>query len=93
MTTYFLFGNYSDKAYGEISSQRTAAAEKVIADQGGKLQSMHALVGDPDLVLIIDFPDIKAALKTSVELGRLTGISFRTSQALTVQEFDQLMAG
>ncbi len=92
MTTYFLTGKYSPEALKGISSARTKDAVKFIKKNGGKVVSMYALLGDKDLVLIIDFPDLDSAVKTSVALAKKTGISFSTTPALPVEKFDQLTA-
>ncbi len=93
MATYFMFGIYDAGALDDISAERTRAAHQVVESTGGKIEAMYVLMGDTDLVLIADFPDSRKAIKASIELSKLTGISFSTTPALDVQEFDQLMAG
>ncbi len=92
MATFFMFGRYSLEAIKEISAERTDKAVSIIKDSGGEVDSMYALLGEQDLVLIVDFPGIKQAMKASVALSKLTGISFTTSPAVTVEDFDQMMA-
>lgn len=53
---------------------------------------MYALLGDHDLVLVLNFPGVDKAMQASVALNKLTGIAFTTSPAVTVEEFDRLMA-
>jgi uncharacterized protein with GYD domain len=65
----------------------------VIGDAGGKVKAGYALLGNPDLVLITDFPGVKEAMKASVELTKLLGISFTTSPAVSVEDFDNLFEG
>lgn len=91
MATFFLFGKYSVKALKDLSSDRTKKAEALIEKFGGRVHSMYALFGEKDLVFIVDFPSPQDAMKASVALTKLTGISFSTSEALTVDEFDKLM--
>ncbi len=91
MATFFLFGKYSVEALKELSSDRTKKAEALIEKFGGKVHSMYALFGEKDLVFIIDFATPHDALKTSIALTKMTGISFSTSPAVTVAEFDKLM--
>jgi uncharacterized protein with GYD domain len=91
MATYFMFGQYTPDAIEGISAQRTQKAEKIINENGGKLISAYALLGDNDLVLIVEFADIKAVMKTSLALNKLTGIGFSTCPALSVAEFDKLV--
>ena len=92
MATYFMFGIYSTDALESISAGRTNDAERLIAKYGGKVNSMYALMGEQDLVLIVEFPDVQHAMQASVALSKRTGISFSTSPAVEVAEFDQLMA-
>jgi uncharacterized protein with GYD domain len=90
MATFCLFGKYSSGALGEISAERTVKATALLDGLGGKVQAGYALLGETDLVLIVDLPGVKEAMKASVELTKLLGISFTTSPAVTMAEFDQL---
>jgi uncharacterized protein with GYD domain len=92
MGTFFMFGRYSSEALKEISAERTDKADKLIKQFGGEVASMYALLGEKDLVFIVDFPGIEQAMKASVALSKLTGISFTTSPAVTVEEFDTMIA-
>jgi len=91
MATFFMFGTYSPEAMKSISSKRTTKAVDVIKKYGGKVISMYALLGKKDLVFIVNLPNMEQAMKASVALHKLTGISFSTSPAVTVEEFDRLM--
>jgi uncharacterized protein with GYD domain len=88
-----MFGNYSSDAVGKISAERTAKAAAVLKDVGGEFKGGYALLGKTDLVLIVDLPGVKEAMKASVELNKLLGISFTTAPAVTVEEFDKLFEG
>jgi uncharacterized protein with GYD domain len=93
MVTFLMFGKYSMGAVEEISAARTVEATGMIGDAGGEVKAGYALLGEYDLVLIVDFPGVKEAMKTSVELTKLLGIAFTTSPAVTVEEFDELIEG
>ena len=93
MATFVMFGKYSIDAVGKISAERTKNAAAVIGDSGGEVKAAYALLGETDLVLIVEFPGVKEAMKTSVELAKLLGISFTTSPAVSVEEFDKLVGG
>jgi uncharacterized protein with GYD domain len=84
-----MFGKFSTDAVMEISSERTKKATAIIESSGGKVKSLYALLGTIDVVAIVEFPSLKEAMKASVELTRLLGISFTTSPAVTVEEFDE----
>jgi uncharacterized protein with GYD domain len=91
MVTFFMFGKYSSEALKGISSKRTEGATSLVKKFGGQVKSIYSLLGEKDLVIIATFPGIGEAMKASVALSKLTGISFTTSPAVTVEEFDKLM--
>ena len=93
MATYFLFGKYSAEAVKGISPDRTKKADKLIKKFGGEMESVYALTGEKDLVIIARFPGIEKAVMFSIALFKLTGISFTTSEAITVKDFDKMTAG
>ena len=92
MTTYFMFGSYSQESIKKLSAKRTEKTIALIEENGGKLTAGYALLGDIDIVLIVDFPKSEQAMKTSVALSRMLGIGFSTSPAVTFETFDQLTA-
>lgn len=91
MITFFMYGSYSSDALEEVSPDRTKQAVTLIHELDGKVQSMYAMLGDDDIVLIVDFPDVTIALKASVALTDLTGIMFSTTPAVAIEEFDAMM--
>jgi uncharacterized protein with GYD domain len=91
MATFFMLGRYSSEALKGISEGRTDKALRLIKKYGGEVKSMYALLGEIDLVFILTFPDMEKAIQASVALNKLTGISFTTLPAVTVEEFDKLM--
>jgi uncharacterized protein with GYD domain len=91
MATYLMFGKYSLEAVKAISAKRTDKTIALIKQNGGELKAGYALLGDIDLVLIVDLPDTEGAMKTSVALSKLLGISFSTVPAVNVADFDKLM--
>jgi len=91
MATYLMFGKYSQESIKAISAQRSKDAAKLAADNGGEIKGGYALMGETDLVLITEFPGIEQAMKASVELAKMLGISFSTAGAVTIEEFDKLV--
>lgn len=90
MTTYVLFGKYSLDALKGISAKRTEKAVDLIKKLGGHVQGVYVLLGAYDLVCIVNFPGTEEAVKASIELTKLTGITFTTNAALSVEKFDTL---
>jgi uncharacterized protein with GYD domain len=91
MSTFFMFGKYSSESIKKISKERTQQVLNIIKEFKGEVVSMYALMGGYDLVLIIKFPDISEATKSSVEMTKLTGIFFSTLPAFSIEEFDKLV--
>ena len=92
MATFFMFGKYSSGAMKEMSTERTNRIIELIKRFNGEINSMHALLGEQDLVFIVNFPGVEQAMKASVALSKLTGISFATTQAVTVEDFDRYLS-
>ena len=92
MATFFMFGKYSAEAIKAISAERTQKVVDVVKGLGGEVQSMHALLGEKDLVFIVNLPGMEQAIQASVALSKMSGIGFTTAPAVTVDDFDKLMA-
>jgi uncharacterized protein with GYD domain len=92
MATFIMFGKYSSESVKEMSAKRTDKAVSLMKKFDGKMNAMYALLGQHDLVFIADFPGVKEAMKASVAISKLTGISFTTSPAVKIEEFDKMMA-
>jgi uncharacterized protein with GYD domain len=90
MATFFMFGKYTPEARREVSAKRTQQAVEAIKKLGGEVMAMHALLGPYDLLFCITLPAIEDAIKASLALSTLTGISFTTCPAVTVEAFDEM---
>lgn len=91
MAEFFMFGKYSARAVEAISAKRTEDAVNIIKEHGGEVKSMHALLGENDLIFLVSFPGVKEAMKASIALSQSTRIAFTTSPAITVKEFDEMI--
>ena len=91
MATFVMLGKYSAEAIKGISADRTAKANEAVIQYGGEIKFMYALLGKHDLVFVIEFPGTEAAMKASIAITKLTGISFTTSEAIPVDRFDAIM--
>ena len=74
-----------------MSADRTSKAVALIEELGGEIKGMYALLGAYDFVMIVDLPKIETAMKASLGLSLLTGISFSTYPAVTVDDFDRII--
>ena len=92
MTTYFMFGKYSPESIKSISAERTKKANEMITKLGGEIVAQYALLGDNDLVFIVNLPGEEEVFKASVHLNKLTGIAFSSTPAITIDKFDQILS-
>jgi len=93
MASFVMFGKYSSASMMEISADRTVKVVEMVKNYGGVVKSIHALLGEYDLILIVELPSVNKAMECSVALFKLTGISFTTSPAVEVEAFDKLAQG
>ncbi len=90
MASYLLFGRYSQEGMKGVSPDRTVRATALVKSNGGTVKAGYMLLGEVDIVLVVDLPDTEAAMKVSMGLSKLLGVAFTTSPAITVEEFDKL---
>ena len=91
MATFLMFGKYSAQALKEMSPARTQKVTKKVKEMGGEVKAIYAMLGKFDLLLVVNLPGIDAAVKASLALSKMTGISFTTAPALPVEEFDKII--
>lgn len=93
MAMYIMMGKYSLDAIGKISAERTTKGKKIVADCEGSLKGGYAMLGERDLILIAEFPNTEKAIKASTKLSKELGIGFSTAPAITMEDFDKVIAG
>ncbi|MFZ5833194.1 MAG: GYD domain-containing protein [Planctomycetota bacterium] len=91
MGTFFMFGRYTGDSLAKASAARTKEARRAVESVGGSVKVIYALMGEYDLVILAEMPTMTEAMKASLALKRLTGISFYTTAAMPVEEFDKLL--
>ncbi len=92
MQTFIMLGRYSAQSLQGMSVQRTHKAKSLIKHFGGEVETIYAMLGDWDLVVILAMPGVEEAMKAAVALTKLTGIDFTTMPAVPVETFDRLMS-
>jgi uncharacterized protein with GYD domain len=91
MALFIMCGKYSLDAVKKISADRTKKTSDLVKKHKGAIKGMYAMLGEKDLLFIVDLPSVEAAMQVSVGLAQMTGIAFTTAPAVTVEEFDKMM--
>ena len=91
MDTFFMLGSYLPGETRNIAAHRTDQLREIVSKLGGKIVHAYALLGQYDLVLIVELPSLDEAMRAAVGLGNLIGVKFRTSAAMPIDTFDKLV--
>lgn len=90
MATFVMMGKYTMQSIEGISSERTKSVENYIKNLGGEMKDSYVLLGEYDLVLIVELPSEEKAIQASVVLAKMTNIEFTTYPAISVENFDKM---
>ncbi len=91
MSTFIMLGNYSAKSLNEMGPDRTMIIVNLIKGFEGEIINMYALLGQNDILVIADFPSTEKAMKASIAINKSMNISFVTSPAVPVEEYNRLL--
>ncbi len=89
-TTYTaegLRGLQKDKASG-----RREAISKLMEALGGKLEALYYSLGDEDIVIIVDVPNIETVAAASITASATGLLRNRTTALMTVEEVDRALS-
>lgn len=92
MPPFLMLGNYTSHATTGISKARTRQVDTLIRECGGTMKQIYGLLGAYDLAIVADFPGNGDAIRTSLMLTKMTGITFSTMPAVSVDAFDDLVS-
>ncbi|MBW2651501.1 MAG: GYD domain-containing protein [Deltaproteobacteria bacterium] len=89
MQTYVTLWKYTKEGLMDIKKtpKRFEFVKKVINSAGGKLLSIYGLVGEYDVVTVMEMPDEKAAAATILKICSTGRITSQTMIALSVHAF------
>jgi len=81
-----LKGLQTDKASG-----RKAAVSQAVERLGGKLDAMYYVLGEDDVIVILDLPDHVSASAFSLAVSASGLVRTKTTSLLTVEETDKAL--
>lgn len=93
MAKYLIQANYgAEGAKGllkEGGSSRRALVEKLIASQGGSVESFYYAFGETDLYIIANVPDHATMAAISLSVNSTGAVTIKTTVLLTPAEVDE----
>ena len=82
-----LKGLQKDKASG-----RKQAVTKAVEGLGGKVEAMYFALGEHDVLLIVDMPDVISGAALGLRVSATGLVRTKTTSLLTIEEADRALA-
>jgi uncharacterized protein with GYD domain len=94
MPTYISLVQYTSKGIEAIkdSPKRLDAARKAFEEAGAKLKDFYLVMGEYDIVLVVDAPNDEAVAKVSLMLGSKGSVRTHTFRAFNEAEYRKLVS-
>jgi uncharacterized protein with GYD domain len=94
METYVILAKYTEKGAATIkdSPARAQAVRKAVEAAGGKWLGFYLVMGQYDLVLIIQAPSAQVAASLLLSIGAQGNVSTQSLRAFNEEEFRGLVA-
>ena len=93
MAKYLITGSYTQAGVQGLIKEggtgRREAITKLVASQGGTLESVYYMFGEDDLVAIVDVPDNVSAAAIGLTVAAVGAFNIRTQVLLTPEEIDE----
>jgi uncharacterized protein with GYD domain len=93
MTTYIMLANWTDRGLQAVTDgpKRMDNAKKMLADMGGRMQSLYLTMGQYDLVGIFEAPDDAVAVRFILLLGQLGNVRTTTMKAFPEEAYRHIV--
>ncbi|MEV1287788.1 GYD domain-containing protein [Micromonospora sp. NPDC049679] len=75
----------------EGGTARRDAAAKVVGSLGGKLESFYFSLGEEDLYLVCELPDVKAVMALTIHVNADGGSIANSVELLSCEEIDAVV--
>src|SRR5712692_7335838 len=94
MPRYVSLVQYTAKGMEAIkeSPKRLDAARKAFDDAGAKLKDFYLVMGEYDIVIVVDAPNDEVVAKVSLMLGAKGSVRTHTSRAFTEAEYRKIIS-
>jgi uncharacterized protein with GYD domain len=96
MAKYLIEASYSAEGLKGLqkdkASGRKQAVTKLLEGLEGKLEAMYYAMGEHDVILIVDVPDIVTAAALSLTVSATGLVRTKSTALMTVEETDRALA-
>jgi uncharacterized protein with GYD domain len=76
----------------EGGSHRRKAVEELLASLGGELEAFYFTFGEDDAILIVDLPNMDAALSVGLAVRSSGMVQSKTTVLIPIEEVDRAIA-
>ena len=94
MPKYLVRANYTASGAAGLlkdgGSGRVQAITKLVESGGGTVESIYWAMGDDDIIIICDAPDVAAVAAVSLNVGASGAATCSTSELLTADQMDEV---
>ncbi|MDH3599523.1 MAG: GYD domain-containing protein [Candidatus Tectomicrobia bacterium] len=92
MALYVTLAKYTQQGRQSINGvpERFQNARSLVESKGGKIIALYGLLGEWDLMAIMEAPDEKTAMGISMAIGKQGNISAQTMTAVSEEDFANL---
>lgn len=93
MTTYVMFGNYTQQGMDKIrgAPARIDTAREAMSKVGAELKQWYLLMGQHDFLFVVEAPSDEAMAKLALAMGSHGNIRTTTTRAFSEDEFRKLV--
>lgn len=94
MPKYLVRGSYTPSGAAGLlkdgGSGRVQAITALVESGGGKVESIYWVLGDDDIVIIVDAPDIESVAAVSLNVGASGAARTSSSELLSADQMDEI---
>ena len=92
MPTYLWSGSYTSEGTKGLTkdggTKRRTAVQQMVEQNGGKLLAFYFALGEADVYVIAEFPDVATAAAVSLAVNGSGAVSLKTTVLLSPEDFD-----
>jgi uncharacterized protein with GYD domain len=94
MPKYLVRANYTASGAAGLlkdgGSGRVEAITALVKSGGGTIEAIYWVMGDDDIIIIVDAPDVEAVAAVSLNVGASGAAECSTSELLTAAQMDEI---